>query len=72
MTRPMTKREPPSREALCEGILGSAATIVRDTDLSHAVGESGLLTLTLTVSLDHGRAQWTKGSLAFERRINLS
>lgn len=72
MSLPKTNREAADAASLATGLREAAEVTIRDTDLSHAVGHSGVITLSLRVALYNGRAQWTKGSVAFERRIELS
>ena len=44
---------------------------LQTTDLSHAVGQNGRLTVQLEVHLDGGHPRWTKGAVGFERRIDM-
>lgn len=62
----------PDGVALREGLRGAVALFIEDADLARAVGETGLVTCHVTIALDHGRVRWTKGSVAFERRIEIS
>ena len=41
------------------------------TDVSHAVGQNGRLTVQLEIHLDGGHPRWTKGAVGFERRIDM-
>lgn len=44
---------------------------LQTTDVSHAVGQHGRLTVALEIHLDGGHPRWTKGQIGFERRIDL-
>lgn len=70
----MTERsrpEPPDANSLSEGLLGAFGLFLRETSIAHAVGETGVLRGSVEVFLDHGRAKHTKGSVSFERRMEL-
>ena len=63
--------EPPDGAALKLGLQGAIALYVDEADLSRAAGETGIVRCHVEVALDHGRVRWTKGSVAFERRIEI-
>ena len=44
---------------------------LQSTDVSHAVGQNGRLTVSLEIHLDGGHPRWTKGAVGFERRIDM-
>lgn len=61
----------PDQTALRAGIRGVLSLYIDEADLIFAVGESGLLVVNVQIQLDRGRAQWSKGNVHFERRIDL-
>jgi hypothetical protein len=67
----MTRTEPPSADDLREGLRHALDLFLLETDLSHAVGENGRMTAHVEVHLERGVARWTKGAVAFERRIDM-
>ena len=67
----MTSTEPPTQAALKEGISAVLGIALQDTDLTHAVGESGVLEARVSLRVEHGRVIWTKAAVAFERRMSI-
>lgn len=63
--------EPPDGQALKAGLLGALSIYVDEADLTRAAGETGIVRCQVEVALDKGRVRWTKGSVAFERRIEI-
>lgn len=61
----------PDAEGLAEGLRGAFGLFVGETDITHAVGETGVLRGTVEVFIEKGRAKHTKGAISFERRIEL-
>lgn len=64
-------QEPPDEGALRKGLLGALGLYIEEADLSRAPGETGFINVTIQVALDHGRVRFTKGSVFFERRIDI-
>lgn len=64
-------RELPDGPALKAGLLGALSIYVDDADLARAAGETGIVRCRVEVALDKGRVRWTKGSVAFERKIEI-
>lgn len=44
---------------------------LQSTDVTHAIGQNGRLTVSLEIHLDGGHPRWTKGAVGFERRIDI-
>lgn len=61
----------PDGAALRDGLRGAISMYVDDADLSRAAGETGVIEVKVQIVLDHGRVRFTKGSVAFERRIEI-
>lgn len=63
--------EPVDQSALKQGLLGSLSLVLDETDLRHAVGETGTLRASVEIFIERGHARWTKGSVSFEHRREL-
>lgn len=61
----------PDEQALRQGLLGASGIYINETPLVHCVGETGIISVTLQMLLEAGKVRWTKGQVAFERKINL-
>lgn len=68
---PPSTHEPPDGAALQQGLLDATALYIQDADLRRAAGETGVVQLKVEVVLDKGRVRFTRGSVAFERRIEI-
>ena len=64
--------EPVDEQGLHAGLIGALGIYISETSLAHAVGETGLIKVSLECFLEKGRVQWTKGGVGFERRINMA
>lgn len=63
--------EPPDGAALQQGLIDAVGLYVQDADLARAAGETGVIRCVVEIVLDKGRVRFTKGSVAFERRIEI-
>lgn len=61
----------PDHKALKALLQEAFSVYLQTTDVSHAVGQHGRLTVALEIHLDGGRPRWTKGAVGFERRIDM-
>jgi hypothetical protein len=61
----------PDEQGLREGLVRAVEMFVAETDLSHAVGESGKLRVEVELALDRGRGQHALGSVSFNHRFAL-
>jgi hypothetical protein len=68
---PRSERPVPDEDALSAGLLSAFGLFVAETNIGHAVGESGVLRGTIEVFLERGQARHTKGGVSFERRMEL-
>lgn len=68
---PRSERETPDADALSAGLLSAFGLFVAETSIDHAAGETGVLRGTVEVLLERGVARHTKGSVSFERRMEL-
>ena len=68
---PRSEQEAPDADALSAGLLSAFGLFVAETDIGHAAGETGILKGTIEVLLERGKARHTKGSISFERRIEM-
>lgn len=68
---PRSEREVPDEDSLSTGLLSAFGLFVAETDIAHAVGESGVLRGSIEIFLERGLARHTKGSVSFERRMEL-
>lgn len=68
---PRSERVVPDADALSAGLLSAFGLFVAETDIGHAAGESGILRGTVEVLLERGIARNTRGSVSFERRMEL-
>jgi len=59
----------PDQVGLTDGLEKAFALFAQETDLSHAVGETGVLRGTVEIFLERGRGKTYKGSISFERRL---
>lgn len=63
--------EPLTQSALKEGIAGALGIFLQDTDLTHAVGEDGMVEARVVLRVEKGRVLYAKGAVSFERRMNI-
>lgn len=68
---PPNTAEPPDGAALRDGLRGATSLYIDEADLGRAAGETGFIKLNVEVALDKGRVRFTRGSVAFERRIDI-
>lgn len=68
---PRSERIVPEADALSAGLLSAFGLFVAETDIAHAVGETGVLRGTVEIFLERGKGRHTKGSVSFERRLEL-
>lgn len=68
---PPSTHEPPDGAALREGLRGAVSMYVDEADLTRAAGETGFIQCKVEIALDKGRVRFTRGSVAFERRIDI-
>lgn len=70
---PELRSEPsiPDADGLSAGLQSAFGLFVAETDIAHAVGETGVLRGTVEVFLERGRARTTKGCVSFERRMEM-
>jgi hypothetical protein len=61
----------PDAIALTEGLRGAFGIFLAEADISHAVGETGVLRGTVEIFIERGRARHSKGSVSFEHRMEL-
>lgn len=61
----------PDEQGLREGLMGAFGIYSNETDITHAVGETGVLRGYVEIFLERGRARHSKGSISFERRMDL-
>jgi len=68
---PPSTQEPPDEAALRDGLRRVTDLYIGEADLSKAPGESGFIRVNVEVALDHGRVRFSRGFVAFERRIEI-
>lgn len=59
----------PSHDDLMAGLRHAFEVLCAKTDLSHAVGESGVLRGEVEIFLDRGRGKHYKGAVWFQARM---
>ena len=61
----------PDQDQLIAGIRWALEQYLIESNIRSAVGESGLLNVKLTLDLQRGRVNQTKGAVWFERSIRI-
>lgn len=65
------ERIPPDEETIRLGLSAALGMFLSETSLRHAVGETGIIEVKLSMLLENGHSRWTKGSVAFERKFQM-
>lgn len=65
------ERMPPDEEAIRLGLSAALGMFLSETSLRHAVGETGIIEVKMSMLLEGGHSRWCKGLVGFERKFQM-